>query len=40
MSDPDRVAIPTTRHKSQATLDRYIREGKRWDSVAAASVGL
>jgi integrase len=37
---PDRVIMATTRHKSRATLDRYIREGKRWDSVAAASVGL
>jgi site-specific recombinase XerD len=37
---PDRVIMATTRHKSRATLDRYIREGKRWDSVASASVGL
>ena len=37
---PDRVIMATTRHRSRATLDRYIREGKRWDQVAAASVGL
>jgi hypothetical protein len=32
--------MATTRHRSRTTLDRYIREGKRWDKVAAASVGL
>jgi len=37
---PDRVIMATTRHRSRTTLDRYIREGKRWDAVAAASVGL
>lgn len=37
---PDRVIMATTRHRSRTTLDRYIREGKRWDKVAAASVGL
>jgi len=37
---PDRVIMATTRHRSRTTLDRYIREGKRWDRVAAASVGL
>lgn len=36
----DRVIMATTRHRSRTTLDRYIREGKRWDDVAAASVGL
>lgn len=37
---PDRVIMATTRHRSRSTLDRYIRSGKRWDQVAAASVGL
>ncbi len=37
---PDRAIMATTRHKSRASLDRYVRAGKRWDQVAAASVGL
>ena len=37
---PDRVIMATTRHKSRASLDRYVRAGKRWEQVAAASVGL
>jgi len=37
---PDRVIMVTTRHKSRASLDRYVRAGKRWEQVAAASVGL
>lgn len=37
---PDRIIMQTTRHRSRGSLDRYIREGKRWDKVAAASVGL
>lgn len=37
---PDRIIMQTTRHRSRSSLDRYIREGKRWEKVAAASVGL
>ena len=37
---PDRVIMATTRHRSRSSLDRYVRAGKRWDQVAAASVGL
>ncbi len=37
---PDRVIMATTRHKSRSSLDRYVRAGKRWEQVAAASVGL
>ena len=37
---PDRAIMRTTRHRSRASLDRYVRAGKRWDQVAAASVGL
>ncbi|MDA8316269.1 MAG: tyrosine-type recombinase/integrase [Actinomycetota bacterium] len=37
---PDRVIMATTRHKSRASLDRYVRAGRRWEQVAAASVGL
>jgi hypothetical protein len=32
--------MATTRHKSRSSLDRYVRAGKRWEQVAAASVGL
>jgi site-specific recombinase XerD len=37
---PDRVIMATTRHRSRSSLDRYVRAGKRWEQVAAASVGL
>jgi hypothetical protein len=37
---PDRVIMTTTRHRSRTSLDRYVRAGKRWEQVAAASVGL
>ena len=37
---PDRVIMATTRHRSRTSLDRYVRAGKRWEQVAAASVGL
>ena len=37
---PDRAIMATTRHKSRTSLDRYVRAGKRWEQVAAASVGL
>ena len=37
---PDRAIRRTTRKKSRVSLDRDIRAGKRWEQVAAASVGL
>lgn len=37
---PDRIIMATTRHKSRASIERYVRAGKRWEQVAAASVGL
>ena len=37
---PDRVIMATTRHRSRTSLDRYVRAGKRWEQVVAASVGL
>ena len=32
--------MATIRHKSRASLDRYVRAGKRWGQAAGASVGL
>lgn len=36
---PDRAIMRTTWHRSRTSLDRYVRAGKCWEQVAAASVG-
>lgn len=37
---PTWAIMRTTRHKSGASLDGYIRLASRWDSVASAEIGL